>query len=234
MNVGFWMKHIAWLSIWLLVITACARLPDLKPTASDRIVGGKPACHRQFLKKEWRLVHFIEAQMNDRHMGGFYGVSIISPEPNRIHSVLMTLEGFTLFDGYIDPSLVINRAVAPFDTEAFARGLFSDIRLIFLKPEAMRVEFGILYDGSSACRYWMPDKTVVDMIRETGNRWTLKQYSPKGNLLRTITMDRCEEGAHNQNDRLPCTVAVTGYRPKYKLELKLLEAEMTSSVGESH
>ena len=226
------MKKIALLISLALLVTSCARLPDLNPTASDRIVGGMPSCQRQFLENTWRLVHFIEAHMNNRHMGGFYGVSIITPESGGIHSVLVTLEGFTVFDGRNDPSLVINRAVAPFDSEAFASGLFNDIQLIFLKPAAVRKEFGVLNNGSTACRYWMPDKTIVDMVRGVGNRWSLNQYSANGNLLRTITTARCDKDDPVQYDRLPCTVVVTGHRPNYKLELTLLEAEQIATTGE--
>ena len=217
-------KTIILLSV-VLVVASCARLPNLTPTVSDRILGGKNACNRQFLQEKWRMVHFIEASLNGRPMGGFYGVTVISPGSQNIHSVLMTLEGFVVFDAQADVTPVVNRAVAPFDTRSFAEGLFEDIRLIFLRPNAARVEFGVLSNSSNACRYWQPDASVIDMVREGNNRWTLNQYRPNQTLARKVAIHPCDRSADPADGRLPCTITVTAYQPRYKLELKLLEAE---------
>jgi hypothetical protein len=75
------------------------------------------------------------------------GVTELSSDPERIHAVMMTIEGLVLFDALFDGKLTINRGVAPFDSREFAEGLMDDIRLIFFKPAGNAVDAGLTEDG---------------------------------------------------------------------------------------
>ena len=63
------------------------------------------------------------------------GLTVLSSRLRSNRSVIMSLEGFVVFDGEVNQGLTVHRALPPFDSPGFAEGLMADIRLIFFQPE---------------------------------------------------------------------------------------------------
>jgi len=124
----------------------------------------------------------------------------------------MTLEGLAVFEAEWDGQLKVNRAIAPFDSRLFARGLMDDIRLLFLRPTGAPLESGFMENGNSICRYRDPDEGIVDVVSEGKDRWEIRRYAGDLRLLRTVKMGpgAIELNAHGSQ--------------AYKLNMNLLEA----------
>ena len=91
------------------------------------------------------------------------GLTVMSSPAAERRSVLMTLEGFVVFDGEYDGRLTVHRALPPFDSPHFADGLMEDIRLVFFEPEGPVVARGTLRTGGPVRRYRLPDGGTVDV-----------------------------------------------------------------------
>jgi hypothetical protein len=108
------------------------------------------------------------------------------PGQGRLHSVLLTAEGFVLFEAEMDdgPGRTI-RAVPPFDSPAFAGGFMEDVKSIFLLPPGMPSEAGMTGDGAMVCRWSCRDGTLAELFRDAG-QWKLSRWDNGGRLKRTL------------------------------------------------
>jgi hypothetical protein len=137
----------------------------------------------------------------------------------------MTLEGFVLFEALYDGTIRVERAVPPFENQAFARGVMEDIRLIFFKPLARELTTGLLADGTGICRYGFDDGSFIDISPLQDNQWELRRFGPDRRLKRVV------KHINNGNptgqtrvgiaDKIELTALGT---PDYKLFLDLVEA----------
>jgi hypothetical protein len=153
----------------VLLALSCARLPKIVPVTGADPSGPTEGCSRIFPAGEWQLLHSIEADLPGGRRSVMMGLTVLSSRLRSNRSVIMSLEGFVVFDGEVNQGLKVHRALSPFDSPGFAEGLMEDIRLIFFKPEGATAECGKLMDGSTVCRYINPDGGFVDMVlRSTG------------------------------------------------------------------
>ena len=114
------------------------------------------------------------------------GLTVMSSRLRTSRSVIMTLEGFVVFDGEYDQQLIVYRALPPFDSPHFAGGLMDDIRLIFLEPDGPVIGFGEVANGSIVCRHATPDGDTVDIGLQRDAAWELRRYSPAQRLTRAV------------------------------------------------
>ena len=147
------------------------------------------------------------------------GATLIDPKAVAVHSVIMTLEGFVIFDGAYDQDVHVDRAVPPFDKPQFAKNMLKDVRLMYLAPERRPVKVGFLEDGAVICRYTGNDNPIMDVIVHRDGSWEIHTYSESEELRRRIRAGSVRNG-------IPETVELNGYEAwDYTLQMRLISAE---------
>jgi hypothetical protein len=157
--------------------------------------------------------------LSGRGAGTVMGVTVFDPAAGSIHSAIMTIEGFVLFDARYEKELRVNRAVPPFDKEHFAGRMMEDISLIFLAPHGRLSDAGMLEDGSTVCRYYGSKGIIEDVIVHKDNSWEIETYTDNYERLRKVN-------AFSVRDRIPGIIELNafGFR-EYSLRMKLISAE---------
>jgi hypothetical protein len=205
----------------VLLFLSCARLPTIVPVADADPCGPAEECNRIFPAGRWQLLHSIEADLPGGRRTVMMGLTVLSSRLRSNRSVIMSLEGFVVFDGEVNQGLRVHRALPPFDSPGFAEGLMEDIRLIFFKPEHQAAECGKLTDGSIVCRYKYPDGGIVDIVLRSNRTCELRRYDLKQRLIRIV---RVPADART-GDGMPQTIELTAQGEQtYKLVMTLLEA----------
>ena len=203
-------------------IISCSRLPVIKPMDTSMTPDTMRRCHLPFLDIPYRFIHTIEVVLPGGRTGMVVGVTAFDPATKTIQSVIMTIEGFVLFDASYEKEVRVNRAVPPFNVEHFAGYMMDDVRLIFLNPDGRLTDTGVLEDGSTACRYYLKQNGVIDVIVHKDNTWEIEKYSDSHELLRRVM-------TFSLQDRIPSMVELNafGFR-EYTLRLNLINAEPVS------
>jgi len=219
------MKHILLLlSAWGLFLS-CSSLPQVVPAGGSADPQPAQACRGPFPDGDWQLLHSIEATLPGGQKGFLMGLTVISTADRNAHCVIMTLEGFVLFDAVYDKKISVKRAIAPFDSEDFANGMMEDIDLIFFKPTGSVVTSGFLKNGAAVCRYQKPDGRMVDIIRRKAHNWEIRQYLTDYSLVRTVKFMSVEEtdiaGRKGISDKIELYADGS---PGYALVMDLVEA----------
>ena len=214
------------------LVLSCAGLPTLHPTEGPVPLEVNLPCLGIYPTGKWQLLHAIEAELPGNHTGFLMGLTRFSSQERSARCVIMTLEGFVLFDARYDGQIKIERAVAPFDNEAFAQGVMADIRLIFFKPLADKTTTGTLADGAPVCRHRLADGKVIDVVQGESNLWEMRLYSSNHRLKR-IVKSRLKERPSTEDpsgiaDKIELTAQGT---PGYKLVLDLVEAIPLKPTG---
>ncbi len=150
------------LGLW---VSACSSFPPIRSldTGPKSRLAAR-MCQNSFPEKPFRAVHTIEATMPMGNSSSMMGASQVNPEARSLRAVLVSVEGLTLFDATsVKGVMEVHRAVAPFDDPDFARGLMSDVSLVFMAPDG-KLHVGIGDDGRLVCRYKDTDGGVVDLL----------------------------------------------------------------------
>lgn len=206
----------------IALIISCSRLPVIKSADPTAIPESRERCRRPFLDIPYRFIHSIEVSFPGGRTGTVIGVTVIDPAVKTTHSVIMTIEGFVLFDALYEKEVRVNRAVPPFDAEQFAGYMMDDVRLMFLAPDGKLADAGVLADGSTVCRYHGSKDTIVDVVVHKNESWDIETYSNSHELLRKIR-------AVDVRSRIPGMVELRGFGfREYSLHLKLISAEMVA------
>jgi hypothetical protein len=212
------------LSAWILLL-ACSSLPQVVPTGDSADPQAAETCRSPFPAGDWQLWHSIEATLPGGQKGFLMGLTVISTADRTAHCVIMTLEGFVLFDAVYDKKISVKRAIAPFDSEDFANSMMEDIDLIFFKPTGSVVTSGFFKNGAAVCRYQKPDGRMVDIIRREGHRWEIRLYLPDYRLARTVKCLSAEKpdftGLKGISDKIELNAHTA---PRYALVMDLVEA----------
>ena len=180
------MKHILLLLSVLGLILSCSSLPQVYPAGDSADLQPDQACRGPFPDGDWQLLHSIEASLPGGKKGFLMGLTVLSSSNRTARVVIMTLEGFVVFDALYDKQITVKRAIAPFDSEVFANGLIEDINLIFFKPSGSILASGFLKSGAAVCRYQKPDGRIVDIISQGEHNWEIRLYLPDYRLARTV------------------------------------------------
>jgi hypothetical protein len=214
------MRRLLAISVCLIVLTSCARLPQIDPYPA-----GHPSetskCRDLFPHGRWQLFHSIEATLPGGDRQILTGVSILSSENRSIRCALMTVEGFVIFSGRWNGELTVERTVPPFDRPGFAEGLMSDLRLLFFAPQDPLLFEGRFPQGCPVCRYGSAESTI-DIAMPGDGSWTVHQYGSNHRLSRSIVAEAplpTNRGSFSRHLVLK-RHGVLGYQ----LELRLIEA----------
>lgn len=140
----------------LLLCAGCLTVPEtpLLPGAPEDL----DRCAALFPSGPWECVHTIEAVIPGGMSSSLLGITKGDPASRRLHTALLSPEGFILFEAeQSDEKISVMKAVVPFDSPAFARGLMEDVGFLFMAPEARPSKWGRTADGAVLCRWENPD-----------------------------------------------------------------------------
>jgi len=148
----------------------------------------------------------------------------VFPETGTIECVMMTIEGLVLFDARYDGRMTVHRAMPPFDSMEFARGLINDIKLIFFPPDGPLIASGIADDGAFVCRYRADKDRTIDIVLYEDHLWEIRQYDPDSRLIRSLKTEPGSRGPVQRQDPIPVRLKLTAFGPsEYALTLDLIE-----------
>lgn len=211
-------------AILFLTVFSCARHPPVIYPISDKTGDPLPQITDIYLSGSWQLVHTIYAETPDGKTNVMTGITIIKHHPLKIECVLMTLEGFVIFDGGFDKHPVVNRAVPPFDKTEFAQGLIDDIRLIFTRPGGQLYQSGLLETKAPIYRFQNKDgRMMTDITFYPDHTWQITRYN-NHKLSRTVSVS-FNDGAPEGPPFIPDKIILTAHGLLgYRLSLNLVEA----------
>jgi hypothetical protein len=168
-----------------LLLCACAGLPAIQPAPGP----GRIQCDRFFVHGRWQFLHRLFVRGPGGKTLGLLGATVISTRDQSVKTALMTPEGMVLFEAESGPALAVHQSVPPFDRSGFARGLMTDVRMIFLAPPGP-AEQGRFKDGAAVCRYRRAEGGWLDAIwADDGNR-RIVAYDSAGRRIREVVMER--------------------------------------------
>jgi hypothetical protein len=157
----------------LMIFTGCLSTPEtplLPGVALDL-----ESCNALFPSGPWECVHKIEGFIGGGGSSSLIGITKGDPAGRELHTVLLTPEGFILFEAQQrGHGILVLRAVAPFDSPAFARGLMDDVSFLFLAPEGMPSTWGRTADGALVCRWERPDGSRREIALSTVPKISLR------------------------------------------------------------
>jgi hypothetical protein len=202
------------------VLNGCATLPSLKPLDPSLKNSVDEGCRRPFLSSKYRLVHAIDTVLLDGKKGTAIGIVVADPVTRRFQTVLMTLEGFVLFTAESGETLIVNRAVPPFDSPEFARSLAEDIRLSFFPPGKEPLAWGREEGGEKVCRFGRPDGAIVDISAAASGMIEIRLYGEGGELRKRVTIPSFNRDGLAERIEIRREIW-----PPYSLHLRLIESE---------
>jgi hypothetical protein len=201
-------------------LSGCASLPPLKPLDPGLKTDVEEGCRRPFLSSKYRLVHAIDTVLPDGKKETAIGIMVADPLTRQFQTALMTLEGFVLFAAESGESLIVNRAVPPFDSPVFARSLVEDIRLTYFPPGKEPVAWGQEEGGEKACRFKRPDGGFVDITAADSGMMEIRLYGEGRELRKRITIPSFNRDGLAERIEIQREIW-----PPYTLQLRLIESE---------
>ena len=207
------MKRIA--VVIVLLLSGCTHIPPIVPAETDLQYRIEASCRSIYPVGRWQLVHTLNVRLHHGYQATLTGVIILSTADSRVHCVLMTLEGFVLFEAVDNGEVIVKRAFGPFDNPEFAKGVMRDIRLIFLAPEGEMQIAGKFADTAEGCRYRTHDSRFIDVIGAADGSWQIQQHEPR----KTVAVD-----AVDQRGLSPKLTLEAGGKASYTLVMTLIEA----------
>jgi hypothetical protein len=205
--------------VLLMLLSACAHLPNVQPVDGERQSRIEADCRSHFLQGRWQLVHTIIARLYGGRQAVLTGVIVVSPADASIHCVLMSPEGFVLFEAESHGRVSVKRAFGPFANDNFARGVMDDIRFLFFEPEGGIITSGRFDGDADGCRYQAARRRTVDLVERPDGGWRMQQYDQFGYPQRTVTA-----GPPDLNGISHRLTLEAGGRPAYRLSMTLVEA----------
>lgn len=179
------------LNIYLLgffiLSTGCVSLSEktLVPGSPDDL----PGCYSVFPAKPWESVHKIGATFRRGGSFSLLGVTKGEPSERRLQSVLLTPEGFILFDAELtNGEMAVRKAVAPFDSPAFAAGLMEDVSLLFLPPRMKPTGWEKKTDGTMICNWEGPDSSDTEITGSMESGWRILRRDKYREVIKEVTL----------------------------------------------
>ncbi len=172
---------------FLILCIGC--VPKSRTTLSPGSPEDLPGCHAIFPAEPWESVHKIEATFGGGS-SSLIGITKGEPSERRLQSVLLTPEGFILFDAERRVNgISVRRAVAPFDSPAFARGLIEDVSFLFLPPPAKPTTWGKETDGTMICKWEDPDNSHTEITGSMDNGWRILRRDKYGEVTKEVVLN---------------------------------------------
>jgi hypothetical protein len=196
----------------------CAPLSEktLIPGSQEDLLG----CFTIFPAGPWESVHKIEATIQGGVFSTLLGVTRGEPLARRLHSLLLTSEGFILFEAELrGGEIIVRKAVPPFDSPAFARGLMDDVAFLFLPPAVALRAWGKEGDGTQVCRWESSDGLSTEVRGGMDRSWRILRRDGRGEVIKEIRL----KGPFLQG--LASEMEIQVYKPaSYKLAMTLLSS----------
>ena len=198
----------------LMLCAGCLSTPEtaLLPGAPEDLEN----CVALFPSGPWECVHKIEAVIQEGMSSSLLGVTKGDPAGRKLHTVLLTPEGFILFEAeQREDTISVLKAVAPFDSPAFARGLMEDVNLLFLPPKGGPSEWGRSADGAIVCLWESPEGSRREITLSAVGKISLRDRH--GDLVKeALLLPPFVEGLASQME-------LRAYKPApYRLMMTLL------------
>ena len=212
----------------LLSGVSCSTSHRLEPLSSVIVPGSEFRCDAPFVTGNWQFIHSIEASLAGGGAASVIGVTNVYPERKVAHCVIMTVEGFVLFDAVYDREVRVERGIPPFESKAFAEGLMRDIALVFFRPSGEMTGSAVSSDGTFTCRYKTGREMVEDVRIHPDHAWDINHYVDK-QLNRSVSAGAA--GVEEKNGAfIPKQLELTAYgKYGYSLHLRLIEAKRLKS-----
>ena len=170
---------------FLILCIGC--VPKSRTTLSSGSPEDLPGCHAIFPAEPWESVHKIEATFGGSS-SSLIGVTKGEPSERKFQSVLLSPEGFILFDAVrADNGIAVRKAVAPFDSPAFARGLIEDVSLLFLPPAAKPTSWRKETNGTMTCKWENPENST-EITELMNNAWRILRRDKHGEVIKEIIL----------------------------------------------
>jgi hypothetical protein len=201
----------------LMLCAGCLPTPEtrLLPGAQEDLQG----CFAIFPSGPWECLHKIEVVIREGVSSTLLGITKGDPADRRLHTVLLTPEGFILFEAeQLGNTVSVSKAVAPFDSPAFARGLMEDVNLLFLPPEGGPSKWGRRADGPILCEWENPDGFRKEVLVSTVRK--ISVIDRQGDLVKeAVLRPPFVQG-------LASEIEFRAYKPApYRLKMTLLHGE---------
>lgn len=212
------MKYI-FVFFMILGMASCSAVTPLPRTpVSDPYLREK--CASGGAPRLFRAVHTITATIHGRS-SAFIGVTIADIPGDRIRATLLSVEGMVLLDAVDNHGIVtVYQALPPFDTVAFAQGLFRDIRFLFFPAPGTLVRATAGQDGTVSCT-WLDADQAVEKTETASGKEIVKEYTTEnGHVVRRVELlPPLDKGFFKR-------IRMTSYGAAgYSLSFDLLEAE---------
>ena len=148
------------------------------------------------------------------------GVTKGEPSERRLQSLLLTPEGFILFDAELsEGGIAVRKAVAPFDSPAFARGLMEDVTLLFLSPQVEPATWGKETDGTMICNWEDRDESHTEITGSMDSGWRILRRNKQGEVIKEVVLN----GPFING--LASRMELRAFKPApYRLRMTLLQA----------
>jgi hypothetical protein len=173
---------------FLILSVGC--VPVSKTALSPGSPDDLPGCYAIFPAGPWESVHRIEATIRGGGSSSLLGVTKGEPAERRLQSLLLTPEGFILFDAERRESgIAVRKAVAPFDSSAFARGLMEDVTLLFLPPQVKPRTWGKETDGTMICIWEDRDDSHTEITGSMDSGWRILRRDKQGELIKEVVLN---------------------------------------------
>jgi len=172
---------------FLILSVGCVSPPKktLEPGSPDDL----PGCYALFPTGPWESVHRIEATIRGGS-SSLLGVTRGEPSEQRLQSVLLSPEGFILFDAKLhEGEIVVKKAVPPFDSPAFARGLMDDVALVFLSPKGKPTAWEKETDGTMICNWEDRDESHTEITGSTDSGWRILRRNKLGKITKEVVLN---------------------------------------------
>jgi hypothetical protein len=171
---------------FLILFAGCGNLS--KTTLKPGSPGDLPGCYAIFPSEPWESVHRLEATIGE---GSFslLGVTKGESTERRLQSLLLSAEGFILFDAELSGGrIALRKAVNPFNSPAFARGLMEDVSLLFLPPQVKPTAWGKEKDGTMICTWEGPDESHTEISGSMESGWKILRRNKQGKVLKKAVL----------------------------------------------
>ena len=165
----------------LMFCAGCLTAPEtaLVPGTTEDL----ERCVQLFPSEPWECVHKIDAVIQEEMSSSLLGITKGDPAGRNLHTVLLTPEGFILFEAeQHEDTISVLKAVAPFDSPPFARGLMEDVNLLFFPPQGGPSKWGMTADGATLCLWESPDGSRREIAVSTALKISL--WDRHGDLVR--------------------------------------------------
>jgi len=185
------MTHRKGLDICLLglLILSAGCVSISKATLGPGSPEDLPGCYAIFPAEPWESVYKLEATIRGGGSFSLLGVTKGEPSERRLQSLLLTPEGFILFDAELrGGEMAVRKAMAPFDSPAFAGGLMEDVSLLFLPPKDKPTGWEKKTEGTMICNWEGPDDSHTEVTGSMERGWRILRRDKYREVMKEVVL----------------------------------------------